>query len=123
MKESDMFDWDSMQNVWLISDTHFWHKRIVQYAERPRNWCKQVMENWNSLVSNDDVVLHLGDFSFQSKYHARTIRYMLKGHIYLIKGNHDRHGVKWYQDVGIERIKPFYIERQGKADILYPSTL
>lgn len=114
MDVSDIFDWDNIQNVWLISDTHFWHNKIGEYCDRPCNWHKQIIENWNDVVSNDDIVLHLGDFSFRNQYYARIIRYMLKGDIYLIKGNHDRHGIKWYENIGIERIKPFYIYNGNK---------
>lgn len=51
------------------------------------------MANWNRKVKPGDYVYHLGDFAYGS--HAtveatRRLRKRLNGHIYLIRGNHEK---------------------------------
>ena len=64
------------ENTWIISDTHIGHKNILDFepcrltqiridgyeADEHDQW---VIDNWNSVVKPDDVVLHLGDFAFK----------------------------------------------------------
>ena len=110
-----MFNWKELQEVYLISDTHFWHKNITKYCNRPVNWHKITIENWNNTVSPSDKVLHLGDFSLGNRERTELIVSMLNGSIYLIKGNHDRHGRSWYKPMGINMISPFIIQEGGKS--------
>ena len=49
-----------------------------------------LIQNWNKVVSEDDIVFHLGDFAFADKSKWRQIANALKGRKYLIQGNHDR---------------------------------
>ena len=82
------------QKIWFTSDHHFGHSRIIQYSDRPfKNVdemdCKLV-DNWNSLVSPDDFVFHLGDFTFGGVSAWENYRNRLNGDIFLIRGNHDR---------------------------------
>ena len=65
--ESKIFDIKNIQDVFLISDTHFNHKKIGEYCDRPDSWQKLIIDNWNSVVKKDDIVLHLGDFALCSK--------------------------------------------------------
>jgi len=48
-----------------------------------------LINNWNSIVNNDSVVFHLGDFAWGGYNKWKEIRDRLNGHIVLIKGNHD----------------------------------
>jgi len=105
---SKIFNIENIQDVFLISDTHFNHNnketgedKIAKYCDRPKDWKNITINNWNRVVSDDDTVLHLGDFSLCNKEEAEEVRNQLNGTIYMIKGNHDRHGVGWYRDVGI----------------------
>jgi calcineurin-like phosphoesterase family protein len=50
-----------------------------------------MVSNWNSKVTNNDIVYHLGDFAFDknpAKYFNR-----LNGQKFLIRGNHDKREV------------------------------
>jgi len=77
--------------TFLISDTHFSHSNIIKYCNRPflsvDRMNEQLVENWNSVVSPEDTVYHLGDFAFgdPTKWLER-----LNGKIVLILGNHDK---------------------------------
>jgi calcineurin-like phosphoesterase family protein len=49
-----------------------------------------MINKWNNIVSNNDLVFHLGDFGFGSYDQIKKIRSRLNGTIFLIAGNHDR---------------------------------
>jgi len=112
----NFFTWEELQEIWLISDTHFWHKNIIEYCGRPQDWQEMCIKNWNDVIKNDDTVLHLGDFSLGNKEMTKEVASMLNGKIYMIGGNHDRHGKKWFKDVGIIKIGPFVVHSGGKED-------
>jgi calcineurin-like phosphoesterase family protein len=77
----------------FISDTHFNHKNIIRYVSRPfgsvDEMNEEMIRRWNSVVTNDDIVYHNGDFGFGSGLGNILDRLNGKA-IYLIKGNHDR---------------------------------
>lgn len=83
------------QQVWFTSDTHFGHRNVLQFCSRPFDSVKdmetRLIENWNKLVSDQDVVFHLGDFSWwDSNKEIKKICSKLKAkQIYLVPGNHD----------------------------------
>lgn len=83
----------SKQGIWFTSDTHFYHRNILEYCKRPwktvEEMNKALIDNWNSVVKPDDIVFHLGDFAFASNGKWKEIIQQLNGHIYLIVGNHD----------------------------------
>jgi calcineurin-like phosphoesterase family protein len=78
--------------VFFTSDTHFGHKAIIDYCKRPFATVDymddMLISNWNEVVSDDCTVFHLGDFAFGGPPYWESIRSRLRGHIYLIKGNH-----------------------------------
>ena len=98
----------SERKVFVISDTHFLHENIVKYTGRPENHTELIIDNWNRVVSDDDLVFHLGDFSAGVK--GRTdelseIANSLKGEKILIRGNHDHYKADKY------------IEKYGFSDV------
>ena len=80
-----------MRNIWVISDTHFWHANIIKYCDRPFADVKEMndvmVERWNSVVKEQDIVYHLGDVYFGKE--GRDVISKLNGHKRLILGNHD----------------------------------
>lgn len=50
-------------NIYVISDTHFNHSKIVDYCKRPSNHEELLIEGMSRL-SAGDCLIHLGDFSF-----------------------------------------------------------
>lgn len=81
---------EDKMNIFFTSDTHFGHKNIIKYCNRPFNDVNEMNEilisRWNSKVNPDDLVYHLGDFSMRA---VPEIRKRLNGDICLIRGNHD----------------------------------
>ena len=79
--------------LFLISDTHFFHKNIIKYCDRGfssvEEMNKVMINRWNSKVSKDDIVIHLGDFALTDEKRIIELRNKLNGNIILIEGNHD----------------------------------
>ena len=72
-----------------------------------------MITRWNSVVSKDDIVYHLGDFAFGSKEIVGRLVGRLNGRIRLILGNHDRRNKPaWYDGLGFDRVydTPIIIE-------------
>jgi calcineurin-like phosphoesterase family protein len=101
---------DTNTNVWITSDTHFSHKNICRGVtnwrlpngevpvEQTRDFPTiekmntAIVNNINEVVGQDDILIHLGDFSFGGFDQIREFynRLVCKN-IHLILGNHDEH--------------------------------
>ena len=79
--------------LYFTADTHFFHHNVIEYSKRPfasvTEMNEKLIYNWNSTVTDGDVVYHLGDVSFGKKEETTEIIKRLKGEIHLIRGNHD----------------------------------
>lgn len=77
-----------------ISDTHFGHSGIIRYDNRPfmtvEEMDETIIQRWNDVVSDIDMVYVLGDFSWYKEEETLKILDRLSGRKVLIKGNHDR---------------------------------
>jgi calcineurin-like phosphoesterase family protein len=81
-------------NIWFASDYHFSHKNIIKYDNRPFETVEEMnqvlIDNWNEVVGEKDVVFYLGDLSFDKNIeNTKKILKQLKGKIHFIMGNHD----------------------------------
>ena len=100
--------------TWFTSDTHFGHKNIIKYSNRPFETKEEMdfkmIENWNKRVGRADTVYHLGDFCFMDEQSGHSILNRLNGKKHLIIGNHDKAGTRlkgWesishYKEVSID---------------------
>ena len=89
-----------IDNVWLSTDWHLFHKNILKYEGRPEGFEKLILDNVREKVGEDDIVINLGDLIF--KRHAEIIQIMqsLPGTHILVLGNHDRNKPNWYRSHG-----------------------
>jgi len=98
-----------MTKVWLVSDTHFGHDACYTKfknnltGEPLRPWATNanegdeiIREVWNSRVSPNDKVYHLGDVAIP----RRGLKMLdgLHGRMVLIRGNHDIFKLKDYAE-------------------------
>ena len=79
---------------WFTSDTHFCHRNIIKFCERPfanvDEMNETLVNNWNSVVGPNDYVYHLGDWFVGGNDRERNeILWSLNGKIRFIVGNHD----------------------------------
>ena len=104
--------------IWIISDTHFHHRRILEYeaSSRPFKDIDEMNEElicrWNKKVGPNDIVFHLGDFSFGNRKRIKDITSRLNGRKFLLLGNHDREHFYDWIDLGFERVfrDPFIMD-------------
>lgn len=79
--------------TFYTSDHHFFHWNINRYCNRGFATVEEMNEKmisvWNSRVTNEDTVHHLGDFCLASLERQQSIFNRLNGIKYLVKGNHD----------------------------------
>jgi calcineurin-like phosphoesterase family protein len=118
----------STDDIYLVSDTHFFHGNIIKYSNRPFNIPDQYDEkgvllpdielmnetlvlNWNSRIGPQTNVFFLGDLSFARPELTKTILDRLNGNIFLIKGNHD-----W----NIKSLSKYFVWEKDLTTILVP---
>ena len=74
--------------VYFTADSHFNSNRTLEHSKRPFSSVEEMdrilINNWNSIITNDDIVFHLGDFG-----DFKTAK-QLNGQIILVPGNHER---------------------------------
>ena len=79
---------------YYIADTHFGHENIIKLCGRPfadaEEMDRVIIENWNSVVNDNDDVYIVGDFSHKSEKPVTGYLKQLKGRKHLIAGNHDK---------------------------------
>ncbi|MBE9912986.1 phosphoesterase [Paenibacillus donghaensis] len=107
-----------MSRVYVISDHHFGHQKIIDFESRPFGTAEEMdefmIERWNSIVTKQDKVFHLGDFSFYNKDKTKAIVERLNGHKFLIMGNHDRGRSKaWWLDAGFDEVSEYPLVYQS----------
>ena len=94
--------------IYVISDTHFNHKNIIQYENRPfadtSEMNDALIKNWNSVIKPEDTVIHLGDIGLGNESSLKSIIPNLNGHKILIKGNHDSKSKNFYLECGFEEV-------------------
>lgn len=97
---------EDLDRVWVTSDTHAFHVNITrgtsswgnngEFKLRDFNHWQEMTErmaaNFNTVIPEDGILFHLGDWSFNGKDKIETFRNMLTvKEIHLITGNHDEH--------------------------------
>jgi len=102
-----------MGKIYLTADPHYHHANIIKYCNRPFGTYHQMDEalikNHNSVVSNDDTVFFLGDFTLsRNKDVIEDYLSRLNGHKHLILGNHDEARPFTYVGCGFESVHTSY---------------
>jgi len=101
---------DSTRNIWFTSDTHYSHTNICrgvtnwrtpngdipEKQTRPFETIDRmndtIVNNINSAVDQDDILIHLGDWSFGGFDKIEEFRNRIFcREIHLVLGNHDNH--------------------------------
>jgi len=92
-----------MSKIWFTSDTHYFHKNIAgskvsqwksgyRDFEGEKEMSRHIVKVFNNTVAEDDVLYHLGDWSFGGIQNIWNFRKQLRcKSIHLILGNHDNH--------------------------------
>lgn len=82
-----------MSNIFVTSDLHFNHNKDFIYKDRGFSSIEEhdekLIENWNSLISKDDLVYILGDLMLGDYQEGMKKLKRLNGKFFIILGNHD----------------------------------
>ena len=89
-----------MNNIFVISDTHFFHEQLSTVWGRPKDFGDR-LEKGLSKLSEKDILIHLGDICIgrDKEAHDRYIK-PLKCRKWLVRGNHDDKSGTWYLNNG-----------------------
>ncbi len=93
--------------TFFTSDTHFDDQYAIQYFNRPFRSVDEMnvvmVEKWNSVVTENDTVYQLGDFTLDDIRHFTKWVSQLNGNIKILPGSHDH---PWLEDfVGSEKVQ------------------
>jgi calcineurin-like phosphoesterase family protein len=90
------------RDIFIISDTHFRHQNILKFTDSATGALvrgdrfadvdemdEHMIERWNSVIKQGDIVYHLGDVVMGDKEWFKKNWPRLKGSKRLIVGNHD----------------------------------
>jgi calcineurin-like phosphoesterase family protein len=87
-------------NTFFTSDTHFDDEYVIRYFNRPFNSVDEmnavIVEKWNSVVTENDMVYHLGDFTLDDIDHFTKWVSRLNGNIKILPGSHDH---LWLEEI------------------------
>ena len=88
-------------NIFIIADTHLFHKNIINYCGRPFENVEEmnniIIKNWNRVVGKHDIVYVLGDFALCGRDSMIDITRQLNGRKRLVLGNHDGASIEAYK--------------------------
>ena len=80
--------------IFYTADMHFGHRNVIKFDGRPfrdtEEMDEYIIERWNERVSDRDTVYILGDVCYRNAHPASWYLKRLKGHKYLITGNHEK---------------------------------
>lgn len=88
--------------VWLITDMHINHENIKRFCNRPDDYVDQIKASWKEKVSDNDIVIDLGDVIFKQASTLSEHIADLPGLKVLIMGNHDHYNYTWYMNQGYD---------------------
>lgn len=88
--------------VWLTTDTHFRHRKMIVKGYRPADFEERIITQWNDVVRDTDLVIHLGDVIVGQDKELEMILFRLRGRKILVRGNHDNETVTWYMERGFD---------------------
>ncbi|MBR5115460.1 MAG: metallophosphoesterase family protein [Lachnospiraceae bacterium] len=82
---------------YYIADCHFFHESLNRQMDcrgfvSVEEMNRVMLERWNDRVRKRDEVVILGDLSLGSAEETNDLIEHLNGHLFLIRGNHDRFG-------------------------------
>ncbi len=101
-------------NYWLITDTHFNHRKLEEYSGRPSNF-EELIINGLKEIPKEDTLIHLGDICIgkDKDWHEELKRFDFTK--ILVIGNHDHKSNNWYSENGWDFVcRYFSFEFMGK---------
>jgi len=103
---------DSLDKQYVVSDLHLGHENIIKYANRPFQSVEEMDEalirSWNKIISDEDEVWFLGDFSFHDNRTTEQMFRLLRGTKNIVLGNHDKKNARrklpYWREIGFKGV-------------------
>jgi calcineurin-like phosphoesterase family protein len=77
----------------FTADEHYGHSNIIKYCNRPftnvAEMDDEIIKRHNKIVTKEDIVVHVGDFTLADKIVAQIYINSLNGSHIFIRGSHD----------------------------------
>lgn len=103
--------------IWLITDTHFFHHRMIEFG-RDSDYEEKIFKNLE-VVKEDDILIHMGDICIGRDEEAHKLFFdKVKCKTWLLRGNHDKKSMTWYMSHGWAFVADQIGLRLGGHDIL-----
>lgn len=78
----------------FTADEHYFHKNSIKYCNRPfkdvEEMNREIIDRHNSVVTADDITIHIGDFGLGSASKIKRLIGELNGRHVFLEGSHDR---------------------------------
>lgn len=105
--------------IYIITDTHFNHKNMIDYCGRPENFDELIFKGLKEM-QGCDLLIHLGDICIggDSEIHNK-LKEIIKCRKILVKGNHDNKSNQWYLDNGWDFVCNSFRNTYFGKDILF----
>jgi calcineurin-like phosphoesterase family protein len=107
-----------MNNVYIITDTHFNHDKMVTYCTRPDNFAEKIWSNLLKLKP-ESVLVHLGDICIGGDHEVHEKIKSLPMKKVLVKGNHDHKSYNFYITHGWNFVCDSFVWRYCGKNILF----
>ncbi len=103
-------------HIWLLTDTHFRDRVMIDYCGRPEDFDKRILDAWQRCVKPDDLLIHLGDIGMHDTEWAHQQIRACPGKKVLTLGNHDKNSWTWYMSNGWDVVcESFTLNRYGRT--------
>jgi calcineurin-like phosphoesterase family protein len=115
-----------LERTFVTADHHLKHTNIIKFCNRPfanaEEMDQALIDNWNRIVRENDLVFHLGDFTLENFDVARKFFAQLNGKI-MVLGNHWHHDRRWlpkeyFGPLVLEY--PDYVDEIGHVQVVPP---
>lgn len=106
-------------NIYLTTDTHFNHEKMIDYCGRPDNFEELIFKGLKEMQCCD-LLIHLGDICIGKDLETHNkLKEILKCKRILVKGNHDKKSNSWYLENGWDFVCNEFKDKLFGKDILF----
>lgn len=91
------------RKIYICSDSHFGHSKMEEWSLRPGDFEESIANGYRQLPE-DSILIHLGDVEMGASYSTEVLLRSLSIKKWLVRGNHDKHGVGWYVEHGWDAV-------------------
>lgn len=108
-----------MSEIYLTSDTHYFHDLLVNLGDRPKNFWYEMTEHM-AAIPEDSMLIHCGDICIgqDRRAHAEFLS-QVKCTKILVRGNHDNKSDNWYLAKGWDFVCESFVKKASGKTIVF----